>query len=264
MKRPLVSIITIVYNGEKHLEQTIQSVLSQTYAPIEYIIIDGGSVDNSVAIIKKYSDRISYWISEKDRGVSDAFNKGIAVSNGDIIGLINADDWYEPNAVENMVNEIGDADVAYGDLRYWKDGKKDMTVMGNHEYMGNEMSMNHPTVFIKKHCYENVLFNTSLKYAMDYELLLKLKIAGYLFIHIPKVLANMRWDGISDQQWYKACREVLEVKNKYLPKQRLKNELYFHKQVASIKVGRLLQRMHMYRAVRFYRKWLSPIRKRYD
>ena len=103
-RKPLVSIVTIVYNGEKHLEQTIQSVLNQTYSNIEYIIIDGGSKDNTINIIEKYSDRLAYWISEKDNGISDAFNKGIAKSTGEIVGLINADDWYDFDAIKHVVS----------------------------------------------------------------------------------------------------------------------------------------------------------------
>jgi glycosyltransferase involved in cell wall biosynthesis len=111
--QPLVSIVTIVYNGEKHLEQTIRSVLNQTYPKIEYIIIDGGSTDRSPDIIRKYNKSLAYWVSEKDNGVSDAFNKGIAKSTGDIIGLINSDDWYEETTVENVVKSIEDHDVVY-------------------------------------------------------------------------------------------------------------------------------------------------------
>ncbi|HEU0065414.1 MAG TPA: glycosyltransferase family 2 protein, partial [Flavisolibacter sp.] len=170
--QPLVSIVTIVYNGEKHLEQTIQSVLNQTYPKIEYIIIDGGSTDKSPDIIKKYNKSLAYWVSEKDNGVSNAFNKGIAKATGEVIGLINADDWYEQTTVENIVNIIQYQDVVYGNLRYWKNEKRDMTVEGNHEYLTKEMTLNHPTVFIKSNCYKKFGgFNNEFKYAMDYELL---------------------------------------------------------------------------------------------
>src|SRR5439155_13950516 len=100
---PLVSIITIVYNREAYLEQAINSVLQQSYPNIEYIVIDGGSTDNSVSIIKKYASKIQYWVSEPDNGIADAFNKGLMKANGNIIGFINADDWYEPIAVEKAV-----------------------------------------------------------------------------------------------------------------------------------------------------------------
>lgn len=101
-KAPLISIITVVYNGEKYLEQTIQSVINQTYKNIEYIVIDGGSTDGTLDIIKKYEEHISYWVSESDKGLYDAMNKGIGVAKGELIGMINSDDWYELEAVEIM------------------------------------------------------------------------------------------------------------------------------------------------------------------
>lgn len=262
--QPLVSIITIVYNGEKYLEQTIQSVLGQSYPNLEYIIIDGGSRDNSVSIIKKYSDRLAFWMSEKDKGVSDAFNKGIARANGEIIGLINADDWYEPSAVEKVVTLMGDADVAYGDVRYWKDGKKDLILIGNHERLHHEMSVSHPGVFVKSKTYkDHGVFRNEYKYAMDYELLLRFHVQSCVFVHVPDVIANMRWEGLSDQQWHKACKEALHIKNTLLPEKTLVNKIFFHKQVASIKLGHFLHRMNMQGTVRFYRRWLSPVKKRY-
>src|SRR5688572_5629572 len=95
-KLPLVSIITIVYNGEKHLQQTIDSVSRQTYKNIEYIVVDGGSTDGTIDIIKRNQSTISAWKSEKDKGIADGFNKGIKMCKGQIIGLVNSDDWLEP------------------------------------------------------------------------------------------------------------------------------------------------------------------------
>jgi glycosyltransferase involved in cell wall biosynthesis len=263
--QPLVSIVTIVYNGEKHLEQTIQSVLNQTYPKIEYIIIDGGSTDKSPDIIKKYNKSLAYWISEKDNGVSNAFNKGIAKSTGEIIGLINADDWYEQTTVENVVNNIQNQHVVYGNLRYWKNEKRDMTVEGNHEYLTKEMTLNHPTVFIKSNCYKEFGgFNNEFKYAMDYELLVRLMANQCRFKHIPSVLANMRWEGISDKQWRNACLEVLDIKNKYWPDKKKENKIYYYKQLNAIKLNKFLHKIRFHKTIKFYRKYLSSIKKRYD
>ncbi|HOT76744.1 MAG TPA: glycosyltransferase [Candidatus Wallbacteria bacterium] len=91
---PKVSVITIVYNGAAGIERTIKSVLGQGYKNLEYIIVDGGSIDGTIDIVKKYEDKIARWVSEKDRGISDAMNKGIALATGDIVGMIHADDWY--------------------------------------------------------------------------------------------------------------------------------------------------------------------------
>ena len=100
--KPLISIITVVYNGEKHLEETIQSVINQTYDNVEYIIIDGGSTDGTLEIIKKYEDKIDYWVSEKDRGMYNALNKGFSCANGEYLGWLNADDTLFPNAFKDI------------------------------------------------------------------------------------------------------------------------------------------------------------------
>jgi glycosyltransferase involved in cell wall biosynthesis len=264
-RKPIVSIVTIVYNGEKYLEQTIQSVLNQTYSNIEYIIIDGGSTDDTIDIIKKYSDQLAYWISEKDSGISDAFNKGIKKAKGEIVGLINADDWYEPNAVETAVKSLQKYDIVYGDIRLWKNEKPDVVFTGSHKHLVKEMTINHPTVFVTHNCYLKYgLFDTKYKYAMDYDFLLRLYTNGCSFVHVPSILANMRWDGTSDQHWFKACSEVLQIKNKYFPQKKLKNTLHFYKQVASIKLGKSLQYANLDFFVRFYRNKLSPIKKFYD
>jgi glycosyltransferase involved in cell wall biosynthesis len=265
MYSPLVSIITIVYNGEQFLEQTILSVLQQTYPSIEYIIIDGGSKDKSTDIIKKYEKHLAFWISEKDKGVSDAFNKGIQKATGEIIGLINADDWYEKETVQRVVNAIENYDIAYGDLRYWKYEKPEVIFKGDHSYLVNEMTLNHPTVFIKRKIYQQYgLFSLDYKYAMDYELLLRFKLKKCQFIYIPEPLANMRWEGLSDQQWYRACKEVWVIKNRYMPENKLMNTLYLMKQIASISIGKFLQSIHLHPVVRFYRSRLSPVKKRYQ
>ena len=101
-KHPLISIITVVYNGEKTIEQTITSVSEQTYKNIEYIIVDGKSTDGTMQIVSKYKGKIAKIICEKDKGIYDAMNKGISLAKGDIIGLLNADDFYEPDAIENI------------------------------------------------------------------------------------------------------------------------------------------------------------------
>jgi len=104
--RPLISIVTVVYNGAKHLEQTILSVLKQSYPNVEYLIIDGGSTDGTLEIIRQYEEAIDYWISETDKGIYDAMNKGISLASGDYIVFLNADDWYERGAIESVAQNI--------------------------------------------------------------------------------------------------------------------------------------------------------------
>ena len=258
----LVSIVTIVYNGENHLEQTIQSVLSQTYSNIEYFIIDGGSTDGTVGIIRKYESKLAGWISERDRGISDAFNKGLALASGELIGLINADDWYEQNCVEKIVTGIGEHDIAYGDVQYWKSGRKSIIREGNHHLLINEMTVNHPTVFIRRKCYlELGNFNTEFRCAMDYDVILRFFLNGKRFVRIPYVLANMRLEGISDKQWKIGCEETLTIKNKYFPERKIKNKIYYFKHLLAIGIPKKLDQLHLGFISRVYRKYFSELNK---
>ena len=264
-QKPLVSIITIVFNGEKHLQQTIESVLGQTYPNVEYIIIDGGSTDNTISIINKYNNRLAYWISENDKGISDAFNKGISKATGEFVGLINADDWYEKDTVEKAVQAMKNYDVVYGNLALWRNEKQEVIFTGNHNYLTKEMTINHPTVFLRRQCYHQYgLFDLRYKYAMDYDFLLRLFVNGRSFKYIPSVLTNMRWEGLSDLHWYKACKEVFEIKNKFFPGKKWKNKIHFAKQVTAIRTGKLLQSLHLNGLVRFYRHRISRVKKFYN
>ncbi|MGV3765458.1 MAG: glycosyltransferase family 2 protein [Chitinophagaceae bacterium] len=261
---PLVSIVTIVYNGEEFVEQTIKSVLAQTYPYIEYIIIDGGSKDGTVEIIKKYNNHLAYWVSEPDKGISDAFNKGIQRATGEIVGLINADDWYHPQAVEKVVAQMGTNDVVYGDLAMIKQGQVDFTLIGNHQMLMDSMTVNHPTVFARKSLYAKWgTYNIKYKCAMDYDVMLRFRINGASFVRIPSILAYMRWEGMSDNNWYKGCVETLHIKNSLLPGRRISNRVFFIRHVAGILAPRLLDRIGLRTFVKWYRKRFAAQKKQY-
>tara|TARA_R110001606_G_scaffold23985_2_gene79996 strand:- start:6153 stop:6908 length:756 start_codon:yes stop_codon:yes gene_type:complete len=205
-KNPLISVITVVYNGEKYLQQTIDSVYNQTYKNIEYIIIDGKSTDNTIAIIKDNESKITTWISEKDNGLYDAMNKGISLANGVLIGTINSDDWYEPNAVELVVENFlknPDAKLIHANRFdiYQNKSKKEYkfnTSAFKFKYFG--MTFSHPTVFVAKEIYGNYKYNTSLKSLSDYQFILQVYLKHEKnFIFIPKPLVNFRLGGISAQ-----------------------------------------------------------------
>lgn len=262
---PLVSIITIVYNGEKYIADTIRSIERQTYRPIEYIIVDGGSTDQTLTIIRQFGDTVTRLVSEKDEGISDAFNKGLRLAHGEIIGIINADDWYEPDAVELAVAAIQGLDIVYGDLRLWKDGQPDFILKGDHHHLHKEMTINHPTVFVRKECYDRLgLFDNTYKCAMDYDLLLRLLVNNSRFGYIPGVLANMRWEGMSDTRWMLGCRETLAIKNKYLPRRRLLNHLYFYKHLVAISTPKFLKKFGLNFLSRIYRTHFAKVKKVYE
>jgi glycosyltransferase involved in cell wall biosynthesis len=178
MKNPLVSIITISFNSERFIEQTIKSVLDQDYPAIEYIIIDGSSTDNTLEIIDKYKDRVSKVISESDQGISDAMNKGIQLSSGEIIGIIHSDDYYADGTVIGKVVEAFGAseqvEVVYGIQDVVDPDTGETKVHWGREAEPSEirkrMYMPHPTVFCKKEIYDRTgLFRKDYKLAMDYE-----------------------------------------------------------------------------------------------
>jgi glycosyltransferase involved in cell wall biosynthesis len=259
----LVSIITIVYNGEENIERAIQSVVGQTYKNIEYIVIDGGSTDNTVPIIKKYEGKYAYFVSEKDSGIADAFNKGIKKASGNLIGILNSDDWYEPNAVEEIVKNIGDSDIAFGDQQYWQKEKKDYLIKGNLRNLKKQMSINHPTVFVRAACYQQFgLFDLKYKCAMDYELMIRFLVNGRSFVHVPIIIANMQWGGMSDSKWLIGCKETLDIKNKYFPRNWLWNELYYLRHVAGIRLPKFIQSIGLGFVVKGYRQTKYQIRSR--
>lgn len=259
----LVSVITIVYNGKKYLEQTIQSVLSQSYKNIEYIIVDGGSTDGTLDIIRKYDSQLAYWKSEPDKGISDAFNKGISLATGELIGILNADDWYEPEAIANIIRQYEPNSVLHGNKQYWnQDGSKAHQAIPNLGILPLEMSLNHPTVFVSKCLYDVYgVFDLNYKLAMDYHLLLRLYSAGAKFIHIDHIITNMRLGGVSAN--IEGCyREVLRAKNEVLGN-RISHRIYYYWTLLRYRFSQALTDTPLAFINSFYRTRISPIKKQY-
>jgi len=259
---PLVSIITIVLNGEKNIEKTIKSVLDQTYDNIEYFIIDGGSTDGTLDMIRKHEDKISCWISESDNGISDAFNKGIAAATGEIVGIINADDWYEEDAVACAVEAMRntDADIVYGMLRTW-DGETPFELMAaDHRLLDREMSLSHPSVFATRASYEKIgLYRIAFRYAMDYEWLLRAKKAGLKFSSVGKCLANMRLDGISNINWREPLKEEVRARNLVNPS--IMNSIFCRYKIIKGFIRRFFEKIGLHNIVRLFHAHISSVKK---
>lgn len=218
-----VSIITVCYNSQETIEDTINSVINQDYEEIEYIILDGVSKDNTMEIVKKYTKEVSVIKSEKDKGMYDALNKGIELASGEVVAILNSDDIYIHNhVISDVVRSIQDnkSDACYGDLVYVK--RDDLNTVVRYWESGDykEGDFNygwmppHPSFFVKKRCYEKFgKFNLDIVSAADYELMLR-------FIHKNKiklsylnlVLVKMRDGGMSNASFANRIRGNKEDK----------------------------------------------------
>lgn len=208
-----VSIITVCYNSQNTIEKTIQSVLHQTYKNIEYIIIDGKSGDRTIEIIREYENlfegKLKY-LSEDDNGIYDAMNKGIALATGELIGIINSDDYYENNAVSSVVGALTDDiyQILYGAVRAVKLGKEERIQLLSHQFL-HERMIGHPACFVTKSIYDDFgVFNLAYECVADYDFMLRMsKRSEVIFKPVYELLANFTIGGICSSN--KAYLELL-------------------------------------------------------
>lgn len=217
----LVSIITVSFNSENTIRSTIESVLSQTYPCVEYIIVDGASTDNTVSVAREYQSRFDEKgyqyriISEKDKGIYDAMNKGINMARGDIIGIINSDDWYEPLAVETAVNTYKKStyDMFYASINLVKESGKTIVKRSKYDKFPTSRHWNHPTSFVTKKTYEELGAFRCEGIHDDFDFLLRVKKAGKKIVIGDEVLANFRTGGTSNDKSIKKC--IRRCKDRY-------------------------------------------------
>ncbi len=210
MTDPKISIITITFNSEKTLERTIKSVIGQDYDNLEYIIVDGASTDGTLEIIDRYKDRIAKSVSEPDNGISNAFNKGIRMATGDIIGIINSDDGLMPGALKAVAASFEeDVDVYRGKVLLWKEDTDTKVVevpTMRFKFKGmNKIS--HQSTFVTKAAYDKYgLYDENCRYVMDYDLLLRYQKEGAKFKYVDSVLAYYTLGGITFSSYSKKRR----------------------------------------------------------
>ena len=219
---PLVSIITVVFNGEETIQRTINSVQSQTYKNIEYIVIDGCSTDGTLDILNSNIGLIDKIVSEKDNGIYDAMNKGIGIANGDYILLLNSDDWYELDAVERLVQEkfSSGADIVGGLARYISSNgeSKILPSMSFDAATLLRMPLRHQTMLVPKSIYEKV-GTYSLDYSIisDFEFTIRLYLEGYSYSEVDAPLLNFVTTGVSNTNWAKLHAEHIKLLTQVFP-----------------------------------------------
>lgn len=206
MLEPLVTILTPCFNSAKTIEKTLKCIEKQTYANIEYIIIDGGSTDDTLKIINCYRDRLPerfILISERDNGIYDAMNKGIMLASGELIGIVNSDDWYELDTVEQVIKHYHyeKYQVIYGMQRTYMNGKEKAVFIYSHEFLPEQM-ITHPTCFVTKTAYEDFgVFNLRYRSSADLDLMLRFYDSKKVtFTPVMRVLSNFQSGGMSSGQ----------------------------------------------------------------
>lgn len=215
-----ISIVTVAYNSEKTIHKAIESVLNQTYAPFEYIIVDGKSKDHTVDVAESYREKfekrgIRYRIiSEKDKGIYDAMNKGIAMAEGEVIGMINSDDWYETNALEVVAETYQNEkfDMMYADLNLVKENGSVIVKKAKMRKYITSRDWNHPTTFIRKAIYNVMQYDLSNLYA-DFDMMIAIRKKGYKVVIVNKVLANFATGGVSNEK--KISSMISRIKDRY-------------------------------------------------
>lgn len=255
----LVTVVTVVYNGEQHLEETILSVLNQTYDNLEYIIIDGGSTDSTLDIVKRYESSIDYWISEPDQGIYDAMNKGIKLACGDVIGLINADDFYTSVAVEQVVDvykkeehqsDINSNIIITGSGFKVNENSQILYSMGGNlslkfvfKRIVHAMPIIHPATFVPVSVYKKYdIFDQTYRIGGDYDFIFRIFINDVKFIFLKENLVSMRTGGVSSgtKNLLLRAEETYKIREKYLKMTKFKNAFLSIRWLVSTTVKTLL------------------------
>jgi glycosyltransferase involved in cell wall biosynthesis len=215
---PLVSLITVTREARVTLPRTIASVQRQSFASIEHVVVDGASTDGTAALLSASLRPRDCWISEPDRGISDALNKGVALARGRYVQFVHADDWLSDDQVERAVEtlELSGADFVFGDLVFYEGDRAVFEYAGDPHYrrrLARRLpALNHPTVLARATCFERIgLFDLRYRCAMEYDWFMRLHRAGGHGVHSPRIRGHMNHDGISNVDYHRTIREVRAI-----------------------------------------------------
>jgi GT2 family glycosyltransferase len=211
---PRISIVTVVRNNAKTIRRAIESVLNQSYTNIEYIVIDGGSTDGTLEIIQEFNDRLALWISEPDDGIFDAMNKGVSLTGGDYVALLNSDDYYRSDAIQKVAIaiEMTRPDVVYGDYIFVADDVQiEVPTPATVDLLGG-MTLGHPAMFVSRQTYQRLgLYDLRYSLSADFDLALRLYLAGCRFEKVPGLIAYFTSGGAAESNLTRASLEAITV-----------------------------------------------------
>ena len=217
-----ISIITVTYNSEKDIIPTIESVLAQKEPDLEYWIIDGNSTDRTVEVAKSYQSRMEaagilyHIISEKDGGIYDAMNKGIRYATGDVIGILNSEDWYEPYTIKTVREVFAQTSCSlmFGDIRIFRTDGSVFVKKAKLRKFQTSRDWNHPTMFVKSKLYKRYPFlNKGIH--DDYGFFLKMRKMNQKVVVVNRVLANFKMGGVSNRKGFRAARQRITDRYQY-------------------------------------------------
>jgi glycosyltransferase involved in cell wall biosynthesis len=220
-----VSIVTVVYNGEKYIEKTLNSIFSQSYKNYELIIIDGGSKDNTLNIINKYKSNVNYFISEPDQGIYDAMNKSLQYCNGDWVIFMNVGDYFFSNKTLQNIFEnqsLSNISVIYGNHYVISNNKIFTKTPRSLNEIWKGMSIQHQSILIKTSILKKLKFDLKYKFAADYNLISNLYYSNYKFHYFDFPISTVTANGYSEQNSILTYLEFKEISLKY-------NKSFLHK-----------------------------------
>ncbi len=247
LERPSVSIVTVCRNARTTIERTIKSIHAQDVERVEHIIVDGHSDDGTPEVARSLLRACDLLVSERDAGISDAMNKGVALARGTYIQFVHADDWLSDGQIRAAVATIETtaADFVFGDVIFYEHGLARFIYRGTSNYadrIDRRMpSLNHPTVLARRTCFEGIgLFDLRYRYAMDYDWFLRLHRAGYTGVYNSAILGHMNHDGASNNHYRRTLAEVCDIAVRHgdAPWHASTRKAY---QIAKVTVGRAVK-----------------------
>lgn len=261
MNNPKISIITACFNSEETIARTISSVLAQKYWNYEHIFIDGGSKDKTVGIIKKMAP-VAVLISEPDRGIYDAMNKGMSIAKGDILGTLNSDDTYADEDVLGLIAkafESKEIDYFCAKIQYLlQDTDKFSHMFGQEPICKSNirrMTLAHPTVYINKQLWPAIgKYDINYSIAADYDWTLRLLKRKYIYYYLDKPIVEMRLGGASSNEMENLA-EVLKIKNVHFPERRIMNKYEFLLDASRKSVKHMLGKVRLDSVIKRIRKY---------